>query len=91
METIPPSRAVDIPSGMKLLDSPLLNKGTAFSEEERTEFVLLHLLPPHFETLELQVERGYEAYRRKDDELDEDELRQRVMKTQWMPAYAALE
>ena len=55
---------------MDLLDTPLLNKGTAFTEEERTLFGLLGLLPPHVETLEKQVVRAYEAYQRKDDDLE---------------------
>jgi malate dehydrogenase (oxaloacetate-decarboxylating) len=55
---------------MDLLDTPLLNKGTAFTEEERTLFGLLGLLPPHVETLEEQVVRAYEAYQRKDDDLE---------------------
>jgi malate dehydrogenase (oxaloacetate-decarboxylating) len=62
-----PSR---IPRGMDLLDTPLLNKGTAFTEEERSEFGLHGLLPPHVETLKEQVVRAYEAYERKDDDLE---------------------
>ena len=65
-ETIP-SR---IPRGMDLLDTPLLNKGTAFTEEERTVFGLLGLLPPHVETLQKQLVRAYEAYQRKEDDLE---------------------
>ena len=65
-ETVPPR----IPRGMDLLDTPLLNKGTAFTEEERTVFGPLGLLPPHVETLEEQVVRAYEAYQRKDDDLE---------------------
>jgi malate dehydrogenase (oxaloacetate-decarboxylating) len=65
-EVIPPR----IPRGMDLLDTPLLNKGTAFTEGERTQFGLHGLLPPHVETLEEQVVRAYEAYERKDDELE---------------------
>ena len=48
----------------------MLNKGTAFTEEERTLFGLLGLLPPHVETLDEQVVRAYEAYQRKDDDLE---------------------
>jgi malate dehydrogenase (oxaloacetate-decarboxylating) len=55
---------------MDLLDCPLLNKGTAFTEEERTRFGLHGLLPPHVETLEEQVTRAYEAYKRNDDDLE---------------------
>src|ERR1044071_6956529 len=55
---------------MDLLDTPLLNKGTAFTDEERTRFGLHGLLPPHVETLEEQVARAYEAYARKGDDLE---------------------
>jgi malate dehydrogenase (oxaloacetate-decarboxylating) len=56
--------------GMHLLDTPLYNKGTAFSEEERTAFGLHGLLPPQIETLDEQAARAYEAYRRKNDDLE---------------------
>jgi malate dehydrogenase (oxaloacetate-decarboxylating) len=59
-----------VPRGMDLLDTPLLNKGTAFTEEERTQFGLHGLLPPQVEMLEEQVARAYEAYQRKDDDLE---------------------
>ena len=55
---------------MDLLNRQGLNKGTAFTEEERTEFGLHGLLPPHVETLDEQVVRAYEAYKRKDDDLE---------------------
>jgi len=64
-----PSRS-DIPRGMDLLNRQGLNKGTAFTEEERTEFGLHGLLPPQVENLDEQVVRAYEAYRRKDDDLE---------------------
>jgi malate dehydrogenase (oxaloacetate-decarboxylating) len=44
-------------SGYQLLLNPRLNKGTAFSEEERDTFALHGLLPPHIGTLEDQRER----------------------------------
>jgi len=58
------------PRGMEFLERPLLNKGTAFTEEERTEFGLHGILPPHLETLDEQVARAYEAYKRKDEDLE---------------------
>lgn len=57
-------------SGKDLMSDPVLNKGTAFNEEERTKFGLHGLLPPVAETLEQQCVRAYEAYKRKDDELE---------------------
>jgi len=56
--------------GMDLLDTPLLNKGTAFSYEERTLLGLHALLPPQIESLDQQVVRAYEAYQRKTDDLE---------------------
>ena len=44
-------------SGIDLLLNARLNKGTAFTEEERDEFSLHGLLPPHLGTLEDQRER----------------------------------
>ena len=48
-------------SGFNLINSPRLNKGTAFSEHERDIFHLHGLLPPHIGTLEEQVERRIQA------------------------------
>ena len=50
-------------SGYDLLNSPLLNKGTAFSEEERDLFDLHGLLPPTISTLDEQVSRRLQALR----------------------------
>ena len=57
-------------AGKELMSDPALNKGTAFTDEERTEFGLHGLLPPVVETLEQQCVRAYEAYKRKDDDLE---------------------
>src|ERR1700733_7284137 len=50
-------------SGYELLNDPLLNKGTAFTEEERDEFELHGLLPPHVAELDYQVMRRHDAFR----------------------------
>lgn len=44
-------------SGFDLLTNPRLNKGTAFTEEERDTFALHGLLPPHIGNLDDQRER----------------------------------
>ncbi|MDO6427455.1 NAD-dependent malic enzyme [Thalassotalea sp. 1_MG-2023] len=49
-------------SGPNLLETPLLNKGSAFSREERKQFNLTGLLPPSYETIDEQVERCYMQY-----------------------------
>src|SRR5258708_16310219 len=64
------SSSTDSPRGTDLLNTPLLNKGTAFTKEERTKFGLRGLLPPHVETLDEQVVRAYEAFQRKDNDLE---------------------
>src|SRR5215471_500489 len=50
-------------SGYELLNDPLLNKGTAFTEAERDEFDLHGLLPPHVSNLDYQVKRRLDAFR----------------------------
>jgi malate dehydrogenase (oxaloacetate-decarboxylating) len=50
-------------SGYDLINSPLLNKGTAFTEQERGLFDLHGLLPPTISTLDEQVARRLEALR----------------------------
>jgi malate dehydrogenase (oxaloacetate-decarboxylating) len=55
---------------VRLLNDPALNKGTAFTEGERAALGLHGLLPPEVESLDEQVARAYEAYRRKDDDLE---------------------
>jgi malate dehydrogenase (oxaloacetate-decarboxylating) len=57
-------------SGTALIATPTLNKGTAFSYDERTNLQLHGLLPPRIETLDEQVVRAYEAYLRKSDDLE---------------------
>jgi malate dehydrogenase (oxaloacetate-decarboxylating) len=56
--------------GVELLNNQILNKGTAFTVQERTEFGLHGLLPPYVETLEEQVVRAYGAFKRKEDPLE---------------------
>jgi malate dehydrogenase (oxaloacetate-decarboxylating) len=50
-------------AGYALINSPRLNKGTAFSDVERDEFHLHGLLPPHVGTLKEQIERRLQALR----------------------------
>ena len=57
-------------SGYELLNDPLLNKGTAFTDAERDEFGLHGLLPPHVTTIDLQVSRRLKAFRSLGDDLE---------------------
>ena len=63
--------ALEVPiRGQMLLERALLNKGTAFTREERRAFGLIGLLPPAEESLEEQVARAYEAYQAKPTDLE---------------------
>lgn len=57
-------------AGPVLLETPLLNKGSAFTGDERRSFNLDGLLPHNIETIEEQVERCYAQFRRLGDDLD---------------------
>ncbi|MER7274790.1 NAD-dependent malic enzyme [Dactylosporangium sp. NPDC000244] len=55
--------------GVEVLDTPLLNKGTAFTREERTALGLEGLLPPAILSLDDQVRRVYEQYHHQPSDL----------------------
>lgn len=59
------------PTGVDLLHDPSLNKGTAFTEEERDALKLRGLLPPHVHTIEEQVMRVMESFRHKPTPLEQ--------------------
>jgi malate dehydrogenase (oxaloacetate-decarboxylating) len=56
--------------GRLILNNPLLNKGSCFTEEERMSLDLDGLLRSGVSTLEQEVERTLEQYRRKPDDLE---------------------
>ena len=55
--------------GTRVLKEPLLNKGTAFTTEERDALGITGLLPSHVSTLEEQVERAVDQLHAKEDPL----------------------
>ncbi|MCG7497152.1 NAD-dependent malic enzyme [Vibrio sp. Of7-15] len=57
-------------AGPALLSTPLLNKGGAFSVEERMFFNLEGLLPEAIETIEEQAERAYLQYKSFESDMD---------------------
>ena len=55
--------------GFDVLHTPAINKGTAFTREERRTLGLTGLLPPAVLTIEQQAKRAYELFRRQPDDL----------------------
>jgi malate dehydrogenase (oxaloacetate-decarboxylating) len=55
--------------GREIIERSLLNKGTAFTEEERKDLGLVGLLPPAVLTLEEQTKRAYQQYHKQPDDL----------------------
>ncbi|WP_344704068.1 NAD-dependent malic enzyme [Halomonas cibimaris] len=57
-------------AGPALLETPLLNKGSAFTQKERVAFNLIGLLPQDQETIEDQLERAYRQYQQCNSDLE---------------------
>lgn len=53
-----------------ILNDPFLNKGTAFTQEERKELDLIGLLPPYIQTIEEQVAQTYAQMQTKVNDLE---------------------
>ncbi|WP_313054791.1 NAD-dependent malic enzyme [Pseudomonas lopnurensis] len=71
----PIDRALHVPFvGPTLLGTPLLNKGTAFSLDERAALHLQGLLPQHVETIDQQAQRAYQQYQECTTDLDKHVL-----------------
>ena len=54
----------------EILNNPFLNKGTAYTMEERKELGLIGLLPPYVQTIEEQAEQAYQHFLRKPSDLE---------------------
>ena len=54
--------------GLNLLNNPFLNKGTAFTKEERTKYGITGMLPSTVQTLEQQSVQAYGQYLSKPSE-----------------------
>ena len=61
-------------AGPALLETPLLNKGSAFTSEERSSFNLEGLLPQNIETIEEQAERAYRQFMAFGNDMDKAHL-----------------
>ena len=64
------TRLANFPSGFNLLRDPGLNKGTAFTEEERELLGLSGILPPRVHTIDEQVERVLYNLRKKPTDME---------------------
>lgn len=53
-----------------ILNDPFLNKGTAFTQEERKELGLIGLLPPYIQTIEEQAAQTYAQMQTKVNDLE---------------------
>lgn len=51
--------------GFQILNDPFLNRGTAFTEDERRKYGLIGLLPPRVKTIDEQVAEMYALYQSK--------------------------
>jgi malate dehydrogenase (oxaloacetate-decarboxylating)(NADP+) len=65
-----PEAKPGLPRGYAVLRDPMLNKGSAFPEEERVALGLEGLLPPRVFTMEEQILRVMENYSRKSTDLE---------------------
>ncbi|MFP3898775.1 MAG: NAD-dependent malic enzyme [Dehalococcoidia bacterium] len=66
----PKTGTANMPRGADLLREPTLNKGTAFTEEERRALGLEGLLPPFVSDLQTQVIRVMENFHKKPTDLE---------------------
>ena len=65
----------------EILNNPFLNKGTAFTEEEREKLGLTGLLPPHVQTIEEQAEQAYGQFQEKDSLIEKRHFLMEVFNT----------
>ncbi|MDG6126610.1 malolactic enzyme [Lactococcus formosensis] len=65
----------------EILNNPFLNKGTAFTMEERKELGLIGLLPPYVQTLEEQAEQTYQHYLEKPSDLEKRHFLMEIFNT----------
>ena len=67
--------------GHDILNNPFLNKGIAFTMEERKELGLLGILPPYVQTIEEQAEQAYQHFLRKPSNLEKRHFLMEIFNT----------
>ena len=65
----------------EILNNPFLNKGTAFTQEERKELGLIGLLPSHVQTIEEQAEQAYLQYVTKESDIEKRHFLMEIFNT----------
>ncbi|GAB7217730.1 hypothetical protein OS42_43440 [Dickeya oryzae] len=78
-------------AGPLLLEFPLLNKGSAFTEEERDHFNLHGLLPEAVETIEEQAERAWRQYQEFKNDMEKHVYLRNIQDTNETLFYRLLE
>lgn len=71
-----------------LLNDPFLNKGTAFTQQERAKFGLIGLLPSCIQTLEEQITQAYAQYQKKDSAIEKRHFLMEIFNTNRTLFYA---
>ncbi len=77
--------------GMALLRMAAVNKGTAFPEDERIALGLDGLLPPRITTLDEQVQRLYQGYKRQHGDIEKYQFLRAAQDRSAVAFYALLE
>lgn len=77
--------------GLPLLRFVLVNKGTAFTHEERRELGLCGLLPSRISTMEQQLERCYQQYQDRGTNLEKYVFLRELQENQEILYYALVE
>jgi len=66
---------------MNILNDPFLNKGTAFTVEERKELGLIGALPAKVQTLQEQAEQAYGQFKSKSSQLEQRQFLMTIFNT----------
>mmetsp|Transcript_652 Transcript_652/g.951 ORF Transcript_652/g.951 Transcript_652/m.951 type:complete len:635 (-) Transcript_652:124-2028(-) len=78
-------------AGHRLLENPIYNKGSAFTESERDELGLRGLLPPHVECIEEQLHRAYQSYKHKPTDMERHIYLRQLQDTNEVMFYALVQ